>query len=134
MIIVPFDVAGARRGTILVASIHTEAFTQQDVAFVQVVARWIGMIFQRAQLVESLTQTAVAQAGRGAAEERVAGLAHDLNNHLTPIQGRVALLHRRAMREDRLQDLADITALANTVEHLGNLVNDLLAAEFGETG
>ncbi len=129
MIIVPLDVAGQRRGTIQVASARAEAFTPQDVAFVQVVAGWIGMIFQRAQLVESLTQTAAEQARRGAADELVTVLAHDLNNYLTPIQGRVELLRRRAMREDRPHDLADITALANAVERLGSLVNDLLDVE-----
>ncbi len=38
MIIVPLDVAGERRGTIQVASMHSEAFIPEDVAFVQGVA------------------------------------------------------------------------------------------------
>jgi signal transduction histidine kinase len=129
MIIVPLDVAGERRGTIQACSQRSEAFTPQDVAFVQVVAGWIGLVFQRARLVEHLTQTAAEQARRGAADELITVLAHDLNNHLTPIQGRVSLLRRRAVREDRPQDLADINVLMGAVERLSNLVSDLLDVE-----
>jgi signal transduction histidine kinase len=129
MIIVPFNVAGVRRGTIQVASVRAEAFTAPDVAFVQAVAGWIGMVFQRAQLVERLTQTAAEQARRGAAEELVTMLAHDLNNYLTPIQGRMALLRRRARQQDRTQDLTDLTALGNAVDRLGSLIHDLLDVE-----
>jgi len=53
-------------------------------------------------------------------------LAHDLNNHLTPLQGRVELLRRRAVRDDRPQDLPDIMALRDAVIRLNSLVTDLL--------
>jgi len=79
--------------------------------------------------VERLTETAVEQARRGAADELVTVLAHDLNNHLTPIRGRVSLLRRRASRDDRPQDMADISALGDAVERLGSLVSDLLDVE-----
>ena len=36
---------------------------------------------------------------RAAAQELLTVLAHDLRNHLTPLQGRLDLIRRRALRE-----------------------------------
>lgn len=134
MIIVPLDVDDQRWGVIQVTSARAEAFTSQDVVFMQAVAHWIGMIVHRTRLVENLTASTAEQARQGAADELITMLAHELNNYLTPIQGRVALLRRRAAREDRQSDLADLNALSTAIARLGGLVNDLLTMARLEQG
>ncbi|HEY0337805.1 MAG TPA: GAF domain-containing protein, partial [Burkholderiales bacterium] len=41
---VPLEVGGQRRGMIMVASLQRDFFTEQDAAFVQSAARWVGMV------------------------------------------------------------------------------------------
>jgi signal transduction histidine kinase len=134
MMIVPLEVNGERLGVMQVASDHMEAFTAQDLAFVQEVARWLSVIVQRTQAAEQLADHTVAQARQDTADELITMLAHELNNYLTPIQGRVALLRRRADREQRVADLDDLAALSAVVERLGGLVTNLLTVERLEQG
>jgi signal transduction histidine kinase len=134
MIIVPLNVDRERRGVIQVATARSEAFSPHDVRFVEAVAHWIGMIVHRSELAERITAAAAEEARRQAAGELVTALAHDLNNYLTPIRGRMALLRRRATQEERPQDVADLTALAQAVDRLGSLITDLLDMERIEQG
>ena len=134
MVIVPLDINGERRGVVAVAAARSEAFTGQDVIFMKAVAHWVGLVAYRAQLVEELTASTAAQARQKAADELITVLAHELNNYLTPIQGRVVLLQRRATRDAREQDQADLAALKAAVDRLSGLVSDLLAMERLEQG
>jgi signal transduction histidine kinase len=134
MVIVPLDVGGERQGVIQVASARGEAFTNKDLAFVEAVAHWIGMIVHRTQLAERVTQAAAEQARRASADELITTLAHDLNNLLTPIQGRAAMIRRRATHEGRQRDLADIESLTGGLRRLQELVEDLLDVERLEYG
>ncbi len=134
MIIVPLEVDGERLGVIQVAADRPEAFTEQDVAFMHAVARWIGMAVRRPRGVEPPPAGAEALARLDTAGELVSLLAHELNNYLTPIQGRVALLRRRATRAHREADLADLEALAAAVERLSGLVTNLVTVERLEQG
>ncbi|MDP9351964.1 MAG: GAF domain-containing sensor histidine kinase [Chloroflexota bacterium] len=97
-IVVPMNVAGERRGVLQAASPRTDAFTSEDLAFLQAVAHWVGMVAHRGELVERIAHDAAETARRAAAEELVTVLAHDLRNHLTPLRARVDLIHRRAGR------------------------------------
>jgi GAF domain-containing protein len=96
---VPLEVAGERRGVLLIASAAPERFDARDAAFLGAVARWVGATAERAGLVERLTAEAAERGRRRAAEELLTVLAHDLRNHLTPLRGRLQLLRRRALRE-----------------------------------
>jgi len=53
-------------------------------------------------------------------------MAHDLRNYLTPLEGRIQLLHQRAYREKRVQDIHDASAAANTLRMLERVISDLL--------
>src|SRR6267143_5773132 len=64
---------------------------------------------------------------RAAAQELLTVLAHDLRNHLTPLQGRLDLIRRRAMREGRGEYLRDSEHAVRTVDRLRRLIDDLLA-------
>jgi signal transduction histidine kinase len=134
MVIVPLDVGGERQGVIQVASARGEAFADKDVTFVEAVAHWIGMIVHRTQLAERVTQAAAEQVRRATADELITTLAHDLNNLLTPIQGRAAMIRRRATSEGRQHDLADIELLTGGLRRLQELVEDLLDVERLEYG
>ncbi|MDQ5851706.1 MAG: GAF domain-containing protein, partial [Chloroflexota bacterium] len=105
-IAVPLDVNGQRRGVLLANSAEPERFTEADLHFLQAVARWIGMIMHRAELVEQITRDAAEQARRVAADEMITILAHDLRAPLAPLQGRIEMLGLRAEREGRQRDVA----------------------------
>ena len=60
-------------------------------------------------------------------------LAHDLRNHLTPLQRRLDLSRRRAMREGRGEYLRDSEHAVRTVDRLRRLIDDLLANAVGHS-
>jgi two-component system OmpR family sensor kinase len=68
----------------------------------------------------------VAVEKRAAAQELVTVLAHDPRNHLTPLQGRLDLVRRRALREGRGEYLHDSEQAARSVDRLRRLIDDLL--------
>src|SRR5690606_30416733 len=61
-IVVPLEINGERRGVVQASSTRREAFAADDLAFLQSVARWVGRVVPRAELVERLTREAGAQA------------------------------------------------------------------------
>jgi two-component system OmpR family sensor kinase len=81
---IPLDVAGERRGVLLVSCTEPERFTESDLAFLQAVARWIGMVTSRTELFERV-QAATFQQGRQAG-------ALELLSVLTPRQQEVVAL------------------------------------------
>ena len=123
---VVFEVEAQRRGVLLVSSGTPDFFTQQDLHFLEAVARWIGILIGRAEAVERMRHEAVARGRRLAAEELLTIMAHDLRNYLTPLQGRIELLLRRAYREKRTQDIHDAGAAASTLRLLERIISDLL--------
>jgi len=84
MLGVPLNVTGERRGLLLVASAIPAYFFDDDLAFLETVARWLGLVGDRVALVQRLTAEA-AEAGYRA------GVA-DTVSTLTPRQREVAAL------------------------------------------
>lgn len=125
-IIVPLDITGERRGVVQASSTRAEAFVAGDRAFLETVARWVGLVIQRAELIERVTRAAGEQARRLAAEELVTVLAHDMRNHLSPILSRVYLLRLHAERDGRRRDVDDADALARGLARLQRLISNLL--------
>lgn len=60
---VPLDVAGERRGVLQAASARPDFFDEQGRHFLEAVARWVGMVAHRAELVERAAAEA-AERGR----------------------------------------------------------------------
>lgn len=123
---VPIELGGRRIGVLMLATLKPDFFTKDDLRFVQVIVRWVALLVQRAKSVERMTGEASSMGRRVAAEELVTLVAHDLRNHLGPIDLRLKLMKRRAEREQRLADLADLTHAARSTERLGALINDIL--------
>jgi signal transduction histidine kinase len=121
-----FRVQGQHRGVLLANSATAEFFSQQDLRFLEAVARWIGIVIGRAELVEKKRNEAVEQGRRLAGEELITIMTHSLRNYLTPMRGRIELLEWRARRQGREQDLHDIAAANNTLHQLERVINDLL--------
>lgn len=126
LIVVPLVIAGERRGVLSVSSTRPAAFTASQRQLCATVAPWIGMVIQRAELMDQLTQAAAAQARQDTAEDVITILAHDLGNYLTPLRGRLDLVLRRVDREYRARDVHDLRAARDTVDRLERLIGNLL--------
>jgi signal transduction histidine kinase len=123
---VPLDVGGTRRGVLLFASQTPDFFADEDVRFARSVARWVGSVAHRAELVEEIARNAADRGRQAVAEELITVLAHDLRNYLSPIAMRLTLLRRRAAREQREADVADADASCKALSQLTDLIGDIL--------
>jgi two-component system, OmpR family, sensor kinase len=121
-----FQVHALHRGVLLAASEKPDFFSPQDLHFLEAVARWIGIVMHRAELIEQMRREAVEQGRRLAAEELLTIMAHDLRNYLTPLRGRIELLELRARREGRWQDVHNTEATMHTLGLLERVIADLL--------
>jgi signal transduction histidine kinase len=133
-LMVPLEVDGARRGVLGITSREVGAFDQEHAVFAAALARWIGAVIHRIELVEVLAGTAREDGRRAGAEELVTLVAHDFRNFLAPIAGRVALLQRRAVREGREPDRRDCEAAQRSIRGVTRLVEDLLDVARVEQG
>jgi signal transduction histidine kinase len=120
------EVGEARRGVLDVVSSKPDFFTADDVRFLETVARWVGSVVHRVELVETVTKAAVAQGRRAAAEELITVLAHDMGNHLVPLRMRLELIHRRAARARASEYLRDAEAAEQALAALSRLISDLM--------
>lgn len=123
---VPLVVAGKRRGVLMIASQEPDHFTQEDIGFAEFVAQCVANVAHRAELVGELSNAARQQGRRAVAEELVTVLAHDLRNHLAPIQMRVATLRRRAEADQRSMDAQDCSKLSKGIDRLAGMIGEIL--------
>lgn len=123
---VPMPIGADERGVLLISDTAPERFSERDLRFIQAVARWVGMVARRTELVERVAEQAREQGRRMAAEELVTVAAHDLRNYLTPLKARIDLIMRRAARRKQRRDLEDAEIAARELERLGRLIANLL--------
>lgn len=123
---VPLDVGGVRRGMMMIASRKPDFFTVEDARLAKTVARWVGVVAHRAELMQEIARNSIEQGRRSVAEELVTVLAHDLRNYLTPIKLRVHAIRRRAERDKRDADLQDADLALKALARLGSLVSEIL--------
>lgn len=122
---VPFEVNEVRRGVLSAVSTIPDYFTARDVKMTEVVARWVGLLTQRAELVEKIRVTEAERARRAAADEIVTVLAHDLRNLLNPLLGRLHLI-RLSLERGKPADVRDVDSALRAVKRLARLTTDLL--------
>jgi two-component system OmpR family sensor kinase len=123
---VPLDVGGRRRGLLMLASRTRDHFTAEDVRFVEAVARWVGIIVHRAELIEEATLRAHEEGRRSAAEELITVLAHDMRNFLGPVKITSSVIRKRAQQDGRAADLSDATRIERGLKRIDGLVADIL--------
>jgi two-component system, OmpR family, sensor kinase len=123
---VALDVAGNRRGMVMIASQQPDFFTAEDARFAESIVRWVGVVTHNAELTQEIARNAVERGRRTVAEELVTVLAHDLRNFVSPIGARLQVMQRRAASENRDRDVADSEAALRSVHRLSRLISDLL--------
>jgi DNA-binding CsgD family transcriptional regulator len=116
---VPLDVAGERRGVLLVSCTQVDRFTETDLAFLQAVARWIGMVTYRTELFERV-QAVTYQQGRQAG-------AAELLSLLTPRQQEVVALIMAGLSNRQIAERLVVSE--GTVANHVRAILDRLGAE-----
>jgi DNA-binding CsgD family transcriptional regulator len=111
-LICPLSVGGQRRGVVLAMSRRSDAYAPRDLRFLAIVSRWIGLVMQRAELLERRTGKDPDQ-GREAASEGPLGL-------LTPRQREVAALIAAGLTNEQISERLVLTkgAVANHIERI----------------
>ena len=125
-VIAPIDVESTRRGVVLASKATHDAFSEDDLRFLQTIGRWLGMLVHRSELNQQLREESAERGRRIAGEELITILAHDVRNLLTPLKARVALLRRRASRDGRERDVQDLDEANRSVTRLTQLMENLL--------
>lgn len=134
MLIVPLDIGGERRGVLAAFSAQSDRFTTDDVSFLEIAARWVGMMAHRAELSKAIATMAAESARNAAAGEIVTVVAHDLNNLLKLLTGRLDLLQRKLLGTERAGELEDVVAASRTTLRIEELVHGLLDGSRGAHG
>ncbi len=125
-IAVPIEVDGTRSGVLMLASLKDEFFTEKDLAFTESIAKWVGVVAHRAELVRHLERNSIEHGRRAAAEELVTVLAHDLRNYLQPVQFRLQLLRRQMSLEGHAGHAADVEGALEGLRRLSSLISNIL--------
>jgi signal transduction histidine kinase len=125
-LLVPFELGGHVQGVLGAASQQPNRWGATHLHFARAVARWVGIVAHRAQLIADLERSAVEAGRRAAADELVTTVAHDLRNYLSPLQLRIDALRRRAERDVRADDLHDAQLATKTLGRISGLITDLL--------
>ncbi len=124
---VPFEIAGKRRGMVMVASLASNRFSPEDVERAETLVRWTGVLAHRAELAEEMRRNSMEQSRRAVADELVAVVAHDVRNYLAPIELRLHAVRMMAARDSGSEALlAEIETIFKSVAQLRTLVGHLL--------
>ncbi len=125
-LVVPLEVEGTRRGAIQVDAVQPEQFTAADLAFLQAVAQWVGLLLHRAELAERVAHDAAEQARQSTATDLITMLAHDLRAPLVPLLGYLSMMQRTAEREGQDRYVEYATRAERSVQRLERMLDDLL--------
>src|SRR5947209_12149106 len=131
---VPLQVGNSRRGVLVATSTTRDMFAERDLRFLLAVAHWVGIVAQRAELVERATASAVEAARAAMVQELVTTLADDLRRRTEPLAKHVELARARAQQIGLRRDLTPAQELVRRVHDLQRLVDDLLAVVRLERG
>ncbi|GLV59229.1 hypothetical protein KDH_60560 [Dictyobacter sp. S3.2.2.5] len=121
-----FKVQTQHRGVLLVASTKPDFFLPGDLRFLEVIARWVGLMVGRNELAEQMEQKNIEHDQEGVAKELLTMMIHELRNYLQPLRGRLDLLTERARREGREKDRHDAESGLHTLEMLTRGISDIL--------
>ena len=103
---------GERRGALVASSAKPGAFSERDLAFLETVSRWVGLVARRAELAAQF-------AGHGAGDSRGVTAEEQLGA-LTPRQREVAALVAGGLTNAQIAERLVLTpgTAANHVEHI----------------
>lgn len=129
IVAVPLPVNHHRGGVLVAESAQGDWFSDEDQDFLYAVARWVGTVVRRAELVEKIAADNVEVARYSAKEEIINELTDDLGKHLDPVEERIGLLRERACREKRQRDIDDADEALLGLLEVERLVAQLLEVE-----
>jgi DNA-binding CsgD family transcriptional regulator len=112
---VPLSINGERRGVLAAASPEIDRFSEDDVAFLQAVAHWIGMMTHREELVERRQHEAVARGRREAGDELA---------RLTPRHRELATLIAEGLSNEAIAERLVLTP-GTVANHLRSILQRL---------
>lgn len=119
-----FKVQTHHRGVVLAASATPDFFLPGDLWFLEAIARWVGLVVGRGELVERMKEKHVEQ--ERVAEELLTIMTHELRNYLQPLGGRLDLMMERARREGREKDVRDAESSIHTLNLLARGISDVV--------
>jgi len=125
-IAVLMEIGSVRYGVLSVTSQTRDRWGPAELAFTRAVTRWVGIVAHRAQLLVEVEKNAREAGRRGAAEELVTIVAHDLRNYLAPLGMRLGTLRVRAERDGRVDDVRDVDRSLMSVSRIDGFISDLL--------
>lgn len=123
---VPLVIDGVTRGVFSVQSQTPEFFTSEDCRFIEVVARWVGVIARRAEVTEATAKVAIESGRQLAAEEIITVLAHDLGNYATAVRAHLHVIHARAVRDARAEDVSSAGAARQALDRILRMITELM--------
>lgn len=126
MLAVAFDVGEKGRGVLSLMSRRADAFGEDDLSWLKITGAWIGNLVHRSELTEAYATKSSEQAKRGATEELITVLAHDLRNLLGPVVTRLTLLQEHSREIGHAENVEHCVRALNGLELVSELMSDLL--------
>lgn len=133
-IVVALEVEGKRRGLLGVLSASSDAFQEDDLAFLNLISIRLGYMLHHQELSAELAQAETERLARAERENFLLVVAHDLKNALTTIRGNAQLALRRATKGDSTATEQAFKLIAVRASQAIQLVNDMVDVNQMETG
>src|SRR5579859_4885964 len=120
------QVAGDQRGLLLCTSTRVDAFTEDDLAVQDLIARRLSLALQHVELTEDLTRLETERLERLERDAFFELLAHDVKNPLAAIKGYAQLAQRRLHKGDIAYVERALRVVDEKTAQLERLLNEML--------
>ena len=122
----PLRFDAAMLGVLVAESSHPDCFSLEDeTRFIQG-ANWVAMVAYWAGIAETVRRTTADATRREDAGGLVTVLAHELDNLLTPLKGRLTVLERRLSSDGRGPSLEDVVVATKTVNDMQDVLGRMV--------
>lgn len=121
----PLEIGGIRRGVLAAVSPRPDRFAQDELELLELMARWLGALAQRAELVEAVRADERARARLATAERVITIVSHDIRNYLNPLTGRLQLIQLK-LQQGQVIEAGAIEPILLTARRLARLTSTWL--------
>ena len=126
MIYSPLIVSGESRGVLCCTSTQAEAFTADDLAVQDLIARRLSLALRHNEMSEDLSRLEAERLARLERDDFIELLAHDLKNPLAAMKGYSQLATRRLRQGDMTYVARALEMIDDKSEQLRRLMDDIL--------